>query len=601
VLIAQDWTEHPKDLSFKIPSWLESSSKIAESLDIQEVAGELKALDARQKIPSFRLAFVGDFSRGKSRLINNLLALPLLPSRAIPTTATFTSLVAGEGIEEHMEVSFPNKLVESQPMNETAWHDLVANDQTDQAQKDIPRVRLLLNHPWLKRLDAEIIDTPGVDDLKSHRTVHVSEVLSECDAAVLVVSALLPFSLTEAAFLQYQLLGRHIPRVTVVVSKLDMLPEDRRAEQFKAIQDRVAQVATLVPVLPAYPIDPSNSESELLEALRSHIEMLANKADRRAWRSQQVAATIADYLGHLIKIVQASIASVHMSEVKREEALQQARFEARGAELQWKRIGLELDQRCLKVDSQIRYQLHIEQENLQVMASSELAKAPDPPLWWRRDFPFILRQAFLELEQKFQKVLMDTLSEDAKWLQDVVTRTFDIHLTQSAAIVTDPITITLESREISFDDINWKRLLIRIGAAAAAIAGALLLASGVQGIPVNQTLDILRFGGAVGQGVDSMAEPFLSKEIEQQRQRVYQEALRSIEFSIEEYASRMSTRLHELYGQIASDMQREQSAWQAARNAAIEASGSHSDTTSLQQQIDVASALQRTILLHVEK
>lgn len=601
MLIAQDWTEHPKDLSFQIPPWLESSLKIAESLDIQEVAGELKALDARQKIPSFRLAFVGDFSRGKSTLINNLLALPLLPSRAIPTTATFTSLVASEGIEEHMEVSFSHKSVESRPLNETAWHDLIANDQTDQAQKDIPRVRLLLNHPWLQRLDAEIIDTPGVDDLKSHQAEHVFKVLSECDAAILVVSALLPFSLTEAAFLKYQLLGRHIPRVTVVVSKLDMLPEDQRVGQFEAIRDRVAQVAPLVLVLPAYPIDASSSESKQLEALRSHIEMLADKANRRSWRSQQVAATIADHLGQSITIAQAAIDSAQMSEVKREEALRKARVEARDAELQWKRIGLELDQLCFKVDAQIRYQLHVEQENLQVMASSELAKAPDPPLWWKRDCPFTLRQAFLGLEQKFQKVLMETLSEDAQWLQEEVTRTFDIHLTQSVATVTDPITITLESREISFDDINWKRLLIRIGAAAAAIAGALLLVSGIQGIPVYQTLDILRFGGSVGQGMGSMAEPFLGKEVEQQRQRVYQEVLQSIEFSIEEYASRMSTRLHELYGQIASDMQRERSTWQAARNAAIEASGSHPDTTSLQQQIDEASALQRTILLHLAK
>jgi GTPase SAR1 family protein len=601
VLIAQDWTERPKDLSFQIPPWLESSLKIAESLDIQEVAGELKALDARQKIPSFRLAFVGDFSRGKSTLINNLLALPLLPSRAIPTTATFTSLVAGEGIEEHMEVSFSNKLVESRPLNETAWHDLVANDLTDQAQKDIPRVQLLLNHPWLQRLDAEIIDTPGVDDLKSHRAVHVSEVLSECDAAVLVVSALLPFSLTEAAFLKYQLLGRHIPRVTVVVSKLDMLPEDQRVGQFETIQDRVAQSGTLVPVLPAYPIDANISESELLEALRSHIEILANKADRRAWRSQQVAATIADHLGQLIKIAQASITSAQMSEVKREEALHKKRVEARDAELRWKRIDLELKERCSKVDSQIRNQLHFEQENLQAMASSEFAKAPDPPLWWRRDFPSTLRQAFLGLEQKFQTVLMETLSGDAKWLQEEVTRIFDIHLTQSVPTIIDPITITLESREIRFDDINWKRLLIRIGAAAAAIAGALLLTSGVQGIQAYQALDILRFGGSVGQGVGREAEPFLGREVEQQRQRVYQEALRSIEFSIEEYASRMSARLHELYGQIASDMQREQSAWLAARNAALEAGGSHSDTTRLQEQIDKASTLQHTILLQLEE
>src|SRR5262249_33256494 len=123
-------------------------------------------------------------------------------------------------------------------------------------------VQLFLNHQWLQQLDIEIIDTPGLDNLESVRSMHIAEVLSQYDSSILVVSALLPFSLTEAALLEYQLHKRYIPRVTVVVTKLDLLPEDQRAEQFSEIQDRVARVAPLVPVLPGYPLDASSTEAE---------------------------------------------------------------------------------------------------------------------------------------------------------------------------------------------------------------------------------------------------------------------------------------------------------------------------------------------------
>jgi GTPase Era involved in 16S rRNA processing len=601
VLIAQDWKEHPEDLSPHIPVWLESALKIVEASGVQDVAGELETLNARQKMPGFRLAFVGDFSRGKSTLVNRLLGLSVLPVRSIPTTATVTTLLANAEQEERMEVCFPSTHVEYRPLKETSWRDLLVRERVDQTRTDMSQVRLALNHEWLRQLDIEFIDTPGLDDLKSPRAGLISEVLSQCDAAILVVSAALPFSMTESAFLTNELLGRHVPRVTVVVSKLDILAEDQRAEQFKNVQDRVARVAPLIPVLPASPIDTGENEAGALATLRSYIEMLADKADRRSWRSRQMAATIADYLGQFKNIARATIAATQLDETKREEALRQARSEVRGADLQWERIHLELDQRCFKIESQLQLQLHTEQENLLVAVSSELTRAPDPPWWWRRDFPVLLRQAFFGLEQKFHSFLNDTLASDAKWLQEELTRTFDVHLIADSPTDAAPISITLERREITFDDVNRKRLLIRILSASAAIAGVLLLSSTGQGFQVNQVVEVLNFSGSFSQGVSSQVDPFFGKAVEKQRQKILQEAQSGIERSIAEYASRMSMHLRELYQQIALDMQRERNHWQSARSAAIEAGGSFADTTGLQQLMSEASALQATILAQLEK
>jgi GTPase Era involved in 16S rRNA processing len=596
----QNQIEHPKDLSLQVPIWLENALKLTETHNIKEISRELKALTTIQKTPSFQLAFVGESRRGKSTLINQLLKRPLLPTRTIATTTTFTSLVANAETAEHMEMSFSDGCVERRPLVEASWHNLVAHNKKNQTHRVLQRVRLLFNHLWLQQLDAEVVDTPGLDDSKSPQALFAPEALGHCDAAVLVVSAMLPFSLTEAAFLERQLLGQHIPHVTVVVSKLDMIPEDQRAEQFKIIQDRVAQVAPLIPVLPAYPPDANTSETDVFEALRCHIEMLTNKADRHAWRSQQEAATIADSLGRLIQITQATIASLQISEVEREEARLQVRSEARDAELKWERIALEFGQRCFKVDSQLRQNLCAHQKSLLAKTSSELIQAPEPILWWQRNFPFFLRQEFLGIEQKVELYLAEAFSNDVKWLQEEVTCAFNIQLNTRTIIAMNSISIVQESQKVISDNVRWKRLLINAGAAAAAIAGIFLLTSNPQSIPIAQSLDIFRFGGSVGQGVSNLAEPLLSLEVEQQQQQIYQEAQRSIERCIDEYSLRMSERLHEFYQQKSHAIQKERISLQTARKTAIETNGSVADENVLQQLISEASSLQHTILVALE-
>ena len=167
-------------------------------ISCDDVITKLTELDVRWQLPGFRLAFVGEFSRGKSTLINRLLGRDLLPIGARPTTGTLISIVAGE--TEKMEICPPDKGWEVREMEESSWTDLLASEQNETDQEKLTRVRLTLDHPWLKAIDVELIDTPGAGDLNSNRTALLSDLLSRCDAAVILVSATLPFSITEASF-----------------------------------------------------------------------------------------------------------------------------------------------------------------------------------------------------------------------------------------------------------------------------------------------------------------------------------------------------------------------------------------------------------------
>jgi ribosome biogenesis GTPase A len=169
-----------------IESWIERCLRLAEAISCIEIITALTELDVRWQFPGFRLAFVGEFSRGKSTLINRLLERDLLPTGAKPTTGTLVSMLPGT--TEQMEVCTPNNGWIARPIEESSWRDLLASEQDKDDQQQLTQVRLTLDHLWLRAIDVELIDTPGAGDLNGNRTALLCDLLSRCDAAVILVN-----------------------------------------------------------------------------------------------------------------------------------------------------------------------------------------------------------------------------------------------------------------------------------------------------------------------------------------------------------------------------------------------------------------------------
>jgi GTPase SAR1 family protein len=578
---SQESIERPRDLSDQGSSWLHSSLRLAESFGIQAVAAELKALDARRKLPGFRLVFVGEIGRGKSTLINRLLDRRILPTGRIPTTAAVTSIVAGS--TEQMVVRLPDDRRENRPVAEASWSNLLASDQSN--QNIVPQVRLTLDNSWLQELDVEILDTPGVDDLKGQRASLISELLGQCDVAVLLVSASFPFSLTEAAFLEQKVIGQHVPRIIVVVSRLDTLSQEERPKQLKAVSERVSRVSRQVPIVPAHPVDESTTEDKALAIIRSQIKAMVSKADRRAWRSRQIAGAIADHLQQLVEAGRTAIAAAQMSAAKREEAIRQARAEAYSAERQWDQIDLELNQRRLYVDAELRKRLQSAKNYLVEILYFDLSKTSNPKFWWEKDFPFRLNRELVTLAQHSEVFLIDSLARDLKWLQETAEQTFGVKVSKPATDADKPIGITPKIREIPLTDIQRMRLFSRIGSGTATIAGYVFLG------PI---------GSVISAATGIISEFTLSEKVEQQREQLYPEIQRSIDRAVEEYNGLISSRLRKLYEQLAQELKREQDIWLEAKNAALEAGEPAEDQKDWQRLIDEAATLRSDILASLE-
>lgn len=569
----------PTDLTEQIGPWLGKCLNLAQSFSLDEIATNLQALDARRRLPGFRLAFVGEFSRGKSHLLNQLLNKPLLPEGVTPTTATLSSIVAGS--ENCMEVKFSQEHKETRPVKESSWNDLLATDRAGTTQEVVAEVRLTLAHPWLQDNDIELLDTPGVEDPNSRRASLVLDLLSQCDAAVLVISATSPFSMTEAAFLEEEMIGRHIPRILVVVSKLDLLSEEDRCGVLEFVRGRVAQISAAIPVLPSYPVDGMATEAETLQAVLTQIESMAIKGERRAWRSRQVAEQLADCLSHLKEIGETAIAAARMSAAQQEQELKKAQVSLRDAELHWESIQIELERRRLQSERALRQKILITKAELAEILTFELGKTPDPKTWWEVDLPFRLRRELIAFGRKAENFLMTALDQDFEWLQTEVGQAFGTKVSQTGASKQKMLEIPKTFEPLSLTDVRHYRLLTRIGSGLAMIGGYLL--SGPAGIAAS-----------IGAGI--ISEQILNKKLEEQRQLLSEKLKHSIDRTIDEYCDRVADRLRQLYHKLLEETKREQVAWCSARNTALKASIQETNEPVWQQMIDEVSVLRQAIL-----
>ncbi len=547
----------PRDLTDRLANWLRQSADINNALATEnreigeQMSALLKNIHNRQLLPGFRLAFVGEFSRGKSCLINHLLDRNILPEGTLPTTATLTSIVAGAA--EQMEVRIGGK-TEIRSLEEASWEELLATDLAGSDREVFAGVRITIDHEWLQSLDLEIIDTPGAGDLNDKRANLVLDLLNQCDAAVLLVSATSPFSMTEAAFLEQEVIGRHVPRIIVAVSKLDTIVANEREKVFQNIAQRIAKVSSDIPVLATYPIDQSSTESTTLSNLMTQIESLVDRGERRIWRSRQVSQQISDWLDRSIEMSQAAILSIQMDAEERERQAKQVQIKLEKADIDWINLQVEVDRRRLKRAKEIRQKVFNIQEELLENLEFEIQKVTDLKEWWERDLPFRLRRELTIISRNVENLLVKFLAEDIDWLQHHLKTIFATNIKpQSPAPQTDRgIDFALNDREIV--DVQKYRLFTRLGSTAAIIGGSIV------GGPI---------GIAASTGVLIMSEQYLNQELDKQREVLVGDLRRVVDISLDRYCQEIADRLRQLYQSTIADLENERATWIFSKKVAL--------------------------------
>lgn len=173
--------------------------------------------------PSLRVAVFGEFSAGKSTLLNALLEKAELPAQARPTTGCVTELRYGE--EKTVCVTMKDGSKSEHPFSEL--RTLVALDVTNRLRFDLDRILVRLNSRIL-RAGITLLDTPGLND-DTERTREAKQVAALSDIVIYVVDATQLLSGSDRTAVTW--LEKNLQRPVIpIMTHLDFVDESERED-----------------------------------------------------------------------------------------------------------------------------------------------------------------------------------------------------------------------------------------------------------------------------------------------------------------------------------------------------------------------------------
>jgi GTPase SAR1 family protein len=198
------------------------------------------------------LVVVGEFSRGKSSLVNALMGIELLRYAKEATTAVNTfirALPAGRS-DRFIRIHFMDK----RPADDLAWTDSATLERWSteldtshaDARRQVDHIEIFMSHPLLEQ-GLVLIDTPGLQSLVEHHEAITRKAIAEAHIAIWVQSAQqLGGNATEWAFLSETIRRNFSKFITVVNMWDDILeskdPQDAGKSEQQRAHDALAKV-----------------------------------------------------------------------------------------------------------------------------------------------------------------------------------------------------------------------------------------------------------------------------------------------------------------------------------------------------------------------
>jgi len=185
---------------------------------------DIRALLTRLAAGRFQLAVIGQFSRGKTTLMNALLGEAYLPMGALPTTSVVTTIRYGTRARALVR-SHAAALPVEVPVTEVAR--FVARASAERTRMHVATAEVEIPAELL-RLGFEFIDTPGVGSAIAANTATTLRYLPQADAVVFVTGFDSALTSAEADFLTTA--AAQAGKLFLVINKRDLVSDADAAE-----------------------------------------------------------------------------------------------------------------------------------------------------------------------------------------------------------------------------------------------------------------------------------------------------------------------------------------------------------------------------------
>lgn len=224
------------------------------STELKTTSGRFVELKNALASDRVKLVVLGEFSRGKSELLNALLGIELLQTAQETTTAvnTFLQALPPESHERFIRIHYQDK--DNRPAEEIAWTDDEAlkrwgtelEDSNKEARQQVSHIEVFHDHDLLNK-GLVLIDTPGLETIIKHHELITHKAIAESHIALWVQATdQLGGTKSEWEFM-VRTLRRNFQKFITVINKWDRVLEpedahDRQLSEEERIKDKLGRV-----------------------------------------------------------------------------------------------------------------------------------------------------------------------------------------------------------------------------------------------------------------------------------------------------------------------------------------------------------------------
>lgn len=532
----------------------------------------------------FTIAFVGEFNRGKSTLINRLLNTDILPTSDLPTTALLTRITYGE---PKMTVWSPkeNKSKELS-LCKQSWEGLTASNFGEKEPEG--RVLISMKNNWLKNYPIDILDTPGAGDLEVKRAKVIGQALMCTDAAVMAVSAASPLSLTEQSFIKQKILSTKIPFMALVITKLDEVKFEERDNVVRFIRKKLTSLKMNLPIVVAddnvkMPTDEFKSIVGV-DKLKALLKIWLSNENRANLTEQWLTSNVQNVLNiaHGVLLQQKQL--IMAKDDERENLINQKLIALSKVHEQWQDLRDQMVNRCHKCVNEFTEKVDECGATIIERLQHELDRMPSAKSWVEKEYSYRVKSELAAVSLTLDSITAKHVSNDLRWLNNQLSNQFKMamNLELGGLDSKESFFIDLNEKSVQLDDLTKRRTQTTLTTVAITLGASLALASCGGFIPLA-TLGL-------GTGANMLANTVFSKKAEKQKEQVKKIIADTIPNIVKEASSDCIVKIKMLYNDIISEALNSERKWMQTQRTLIR------DTNKPQNEETAKS-----VLMHLEK
>ena len=505
----------------------------------KDLLHQLSNLEHHLSSSRFTVAVVGEFNRGKSTLVNRLIGLDIIPTSDIPTTSVPIRVV-GSKQEGLLAKPGGNRKL---PLAEKSWDMLLPQDASQPGE-----VILYRNCPLLMEYDLEIIDTPGVNSQIKGDLTMAEWALGNCDCAILPIAAVTPLSQSEKMFLEERLLMKKIPRIMVILTKLDLVEEKYRMSVIQSVQNKLHSINPDIPLyLSSKGMAPDWEDRSGTEAIQQQLCIWLEESSHVLLKKQRALRELKGIAEDLAAVYTCQLEILSKKEEERKIAAEQKKQSLRrSSEIAWDSLQIDLLNRCNENFEWIRNMTEERQQDAVEKLLLELSHVSSPKDWWENDYPYRMKMEMIALGNALEGNLQNFYTRDINWLNHVLKEKYGAMVPPKSKHIADRNIFrnSQVQENLELEDMKRSRMISRVGTGVITVGGYL----------IGGVLGLSPLGIAVGIGGGIISEIFMNQRVDAQKQKLSKLIQENIPAAFSASVQTVEQNIREVYLAAIEDM-----------------------------------------------